>query len=78
MSDVPPPAPVQRAENVARGLPPCGTAQPCMSSECPWPNFETAYGLAGGGGPGVYEYCIACGQIVSKTLDQTETSDAEP
>jgi hypothetical protein len=58
-------------ETKATGLPDCGQATPCQMSECPWPNFEMGYGLAGGG-LGVYEFCVACGQIVSKTLDQAE------
>jgi hypothetical protein len=47
-------------------LPEMGSAKPCVRGECPAPNFEAGFGLAGGG-YGVYEYCNVCGEIVSKT-----------
>lgn len=49
------------------GLPEMGAAKKCGKSDCPAPNFETGFGLAGGGF-GVYEYCQRCGEIVSKTV----------
>ena len=48
------------------GLPGMGAAKPCGKAGCPAPDFETGFGLAGGG-YGVYEYCDVCGEIVSKT-----------
>ena len=47
-------------------LPDVGQAKRCKLRDCPAPNFETGFGLAGGG-YGIYEYCPACGCIVSKT-----------
>ena len=41
---------------------------PCGRTDCPAPDFETGFGLAGGGF-GAYEYCDACGTIVSKVQD---------
>lgn len=61
-SDIPPDAP-----KAAVKLPACGDSKPCANADCPWPNFEQGYGLAGGG-MGVYEFCSVCGQIVSKTI----------
>lgn len=47
-------------------LPDVGFPKPCYRLDCPAPDFETGFGLAGGG-YGVYEYCDVCGDIVSKT-----------
>ena len=48
------------------GLPEMGKAKACGRVDCPAPNFETGFGLAGGG-YGVYEYCEVCGNVVSKS-----------
>ena len=47
-------------------LPDCGGADKCDNPQCPAPDFEVGFGLAGGG-YGVYEYCEICGRVVSKT-----------
>jgi hypothetical protein len=47
-------------------LPDHGRALHCGRDDCPAPDFQTGFGLAGGG-YGVYEYCETCGHIVSKT-----------
>ena len=46
-------------------------AHKCSRSDCPGPEFEMGYGLAGGG-IGVYEFCDVCERIVSKTQDHGE------
>lgn len=48
------------------GLPEVGGAKKCSLPNCPAPQFETGFGLAGGG-YGPYEFCDTCGLIVSKT-----------
>ncbi len=52
-------------------LPDLGGAKKCALKDCPAPDFETGFGLAGGGF-GVYEYCPACGSIVSKSETHDE------
>ena len=49
-----------------KDLPDVGGAKKCENAKCPAPDFETGFGMAGGG-YGTYEYCEVCGKIVSKT-----------
>lgn len=44
----------------------------CENPECKHiqaPAITGLYGIAGGGGPGVYSVCEHCGTILSKTID---------
>ena len=43
----------------------------CGREDCPAPEFELGYGLAGGG-IGAYEWCPVCERVVSKTDDRDE------
>jgi hypothetical protein len=45
---------------------------------CSSTNLDVGYGLAGGGGPGVYTYCLDCGHILAKVKDHGMDSDPEP
>lgn len=41
-----------------------------MDQDCPGERgMEAGYGLAGGGGPGVYRYCPRCSAIFDKVPD---------
>lgn len=41
-----------------------------LCPQCKSHNVEVGYGLAGGGGIGVYMYCVHCGHIYDKQEDQ--------
>lgn len=52
-------------------LPEVGDAKKCPDPRCPAPIFKLWFGEAGGG-YGVYEYCVVCGRIVSKTEEKID------
>lgn len=55
--------------DIDKPLPKYGQSIKCGRSDCEPKNWETGYGLAGGG-CGVYKFCNICEQVVEKTLEE--------
>jgi hypothetical protein len=53
----------------------------CENPECKHleaPPITGLYGIAGGGGIGVYSVCEHCGTVLSKSIDQDAVCDTQP
>jgi hypothetical protein len=53
----------------------------CENPECKHleaPAITGLYGIAGGGGLGVYSVCEHCGTVLSKSLEPVDVCDTQP